>query len=127
MPFIRIKSLPQAGSVDIPEALEAISRDFAQTCGVDIEHITATWEYFEPGHYAVAGESSQRQPRRSHPLLVTLFAPDFHEDDKIASMLKTIAAAIARHCDVEERNIFVHYLPARSGQVFDDGEIVRWD
>ncbi len=126
MPFIHIKSLPPAEPLDTAALLEELCADFARDTGIGIEHITATWEWLEPGHYAVGGKAANEQPVGSHPLLVDLLAPDFNADDDVERMLIAIADSLAARAGVARGNIFINQRDARSGRVFDAGEIVRW-
>ncbi len=126
MPFIHIKSLPPVDEPDITALLEGLCADFARDTGIGIEHVTATWEWLEPGHYAVGGKSAREQPADSHPLLVDLLVPDFNADDDVERMLVAIAGSLAARAGAARGNIFINQRDARSGRVFDAGDIVRW-
>ena len=126
MPFIHVRSLPLEPTRDIAAVLEGLIRDFADGTGIGLEHVTATWDLLPAGHYAVGGRAAQRQPERSHPVLVDLTAPDFNPPELVETMLRTVAASIARRAGVPLDNVFVLHREARSGMVFDAGEIVRW-
>ena len=126
MPFVHIRSLTVGGDFRAADAVRTISAEFAAGAGVDEQHVTVTWQTFEPGHYASAGETATAQPVGSHPVLVELLAPDSNSGARIEQMLQVVAAAVAAQAGVEPGNVFVHFHPARSGQVFDRGEIVRW-
>lgn len=126
MPFIHIHSLPQAGPFDSDEAVRAISREFAAATATDERHVTVTWEWLQPGHYCHAGHTAAVQPPASHPLLVELLAPDFNSDERIERMLEVVAGAVAAQVGTGEANVFVAFRPARSGHVFDCGQLIRW-
>ena len=126
MPFVHIRSLPVGTDFDAAEAVRTISAEFAAGAGVDEQHVTVTWQTFEPGHYASTGETAAAQPAGSHPILVELFAPDSNSEARIGRMLQVVAAAVAAQAGVEPGNVFVRFHAARSGQVFDRGELVRW-
>ncbi len=126
MPFIHIKSLPFEKSVEIKTVLEGISEDFSHETEIALEHVTATWEFFLPGHYAVAGKSEEQQPGKSHPILVDLLTPDFNDAKTVERMLKCIAKSLAKRAGVLRDNIFINHRHAHSGMVFDNGKIVRW-
>jgi hypothetical protein len=126
MPFIHVKSLPFAEERNIPVILEGLCADFADKTGIDLKYVTATWEFYAPGHYAVAGRSADTQPEGSHPVLVDLLLPDFNEKAAIEGYLHAAADSVAAHAEVAKDNIFVNARLARSGHVFDVGEIVRW-
>jgi hypothetical protein len=126
MPFIHIKSLPFKEPFDVGVVLEGLTKDFARGTGIGLEHITATWEFLAPGHYAVAGKAGQRQPPDSHPVLVDLLAPDFNSAAMVGKMLTVVASSISKRVRVPVTNIFIHHRQAHPGSVFDAGEIVRW-
>ncbi|MDC4224149.1 MAG: hypothetical protein MPW15_07965 [Candidatus Manganitrophus sp.] len=126
MPFIHIKSLPFEEDLEMSSILAAVSRDFSEEMGIKIEHVTVTWEYFEGWHYGAGGRTAANQPKESHPILVDLLVPDFNPPEAIEKMLVCVAASIAKRVEIPKNNIFIHLRQARSGQVFDSGEIVRW-
>lgn len=126
MPFIHVRSLPFETPVAMDALVEGLSRDFAQGTGIGLEHVSATWAFLAPGHYAAAGRAADRQPAATHPVLVDLLAPDFNPPERIEAMLRTVADSIAKRAGVPSDNIFVDHRRARSGTVFDAGEVVRW-
>ncbi len=126
MPFIHIKCLPFADEPDTAALLEGLCDDFTAATGIGIEHVTATWEWLAPGHYAVGGKAANEQPAGSHPCLVDLLAPDFNADDDVEGMLVAIADSLAARAGIARDNIFINQRAAHSGRVFDAGEIVRW-
>jgi hypothetical protein len=127
VPIIHVKSLPFEQPFDVGAVVEGITKDFAKATGIGLEHITATWEFLSPGHYAVAGKVAQHQPRSTHPVLVDLLAPDFNSPTVGEKMLSSVASSISKRAKVPVSNIFINHRQARSGMVFDAGEIVRWE
>jgi phenylpyruvate tautomerase PptA (4-oxalocrotonate tautomerase family) len=126
MPILQIKSLPFDQAFDVAEAIEDISVDFADECGFALEHITVTWDYFPPGHYAVAGRAATVQDESNHPLMVSLLLPDMYEEEAIEEFLQVAAISIAKYSGIEISKIFIHCQLVPAGQVFDKGEVVRW-
>jgi len=126
MPFIHIKSLPLKDSFDIPKILRGINRDFSEKTGIELMHLHATWEFFQPSHYAKGDTTPEHQPEARHPIIVDLLTPDFNDADTIRLMLETIAASIASRLPFPIDNIFVNHRRAHAGMVFDDGKIVEW-
>lgn len=126
MPFIHVRSLPFSTPLDMRSIVEGMTEDLSKGSGVKLEHVTATWEFWSPGHYAVAGKAATRQPDASHPVLVDLLSPDFDSPAQVEQMLRTVASSIAKRANVPIANIFVSHRHARSGAVFDGGDIVRW-
>jgi hypothetical protein len=127
MPYIHIRSLPFEEDLDISVAVRGISRDFSRDLDVDLEHVTVTWELYGPGHYARGGETCESQPSGSHPVLVDLLVPDSNTCDTVARMLTCVASSIAEHSGVSRENVFVNARFARSGMVFDSGEVETWE
>ena len=126
MPFIHVKSLPFNEPCDVGAVLEGLTRDFAESTGINLEHVTATWEFLPEGHYAVAGSAALHQPQATHPVLVELVAPDFNSSEDVEIMLETVALSISKRAKVQKDNIFISYRDVGSGTAFDRGEIVRW-
>ncbi len=126
MPLIHIKSLPLEPLLDMRSVLKGITEDFAQDMGIAITHITATWEYFQPGHYAVAGLTAEYQPVASHPVLVDLLVPDFNTEKTIERMLQSVAQAITQRVGLPVSNVFIHCRCAHSSMVFDEDRVVQW-
>ena len=127
MPFIHIRSLPFEESFDAPRVLKQVSREFSELTGIAIEHITVTWQFLEPEHYAVAGEIAYFQPKDSHPLLIRLLVPSFNSPKNIEFMMEHIANIVSKLTSLPKDNVFIHTELAHSQQVFDSGSIVSWD
>lgn len=127
MPLICIKSLPFENEIDVPGMIKSITDDFSKGTEVGIEHITVTWEFIPSRQYAVAGLMPGTQPQSgSHPILVDLHAPSFHQLDSVEAMMECIAFSVSKRSGVAYSNIFIHYRKVQSGHVFDHGDIVRW-
>jgi len=93
---------------------------------VPLEHVHSTWEYFPAGHSARGELTSDSQLAAPHLVLVELLTPDYNKGEIARKMLQVLAASLAIHAEIPLRKIFIHHQQARSGMVFDDGEIVRW-
>jgi phenylpyruvate tautomerase PptA (4-oxalocrotonate tautomerase family) len=126
MPFIHVKSLPFDPPLNIIALVEGITKDFAEGADIALEHVTATWELFPIGHYAVAGKTVSHQPKVSHPVLVDVLTPDFNKSSEVEKMLRVVASSISTRANVPIKNIFINHRYAHSGMVFDAGEIVKW-
>lgn len=126
MPLIHIKSLPFDTEVDVESVLETLSHDVSEQAGIGLEHVTATWEFLHPGHYAAGGVAQKLQPANTHPLLVDLLVPDFNSRNDVERLLTCVATSLAARTGVPRHNIFIHGREARSGMVFDRGKIRRW-
>ncbi len=126
MPFIHVHSLPFSPTFNVHSVVEGMSKDFAQEMGVALTQVTATWEFLQPGAYAVAGRTAGTQPFDSHPVLVDLLAPEFNDAATIASMLNAVARSISVRTGMPITNIFINYRQAHSDRVFNAGEVVHW-
>ncbi|MBW9263843.1 MAG: hypothetical protein K1564_19960 [Candidatus Thiodiazotropha sp. (ex. Lucinisca nassula)] len=126
MPFIHIQSLPFGQQRDISRILQRITEDFSNASGIEKQHITVTRSLLSAGHYAVSGEVSDYQPESGHPLLVEMLLPDFNSSEEIADYIQVVADSLSRHAQVPINNLFINCRLARSGQVFDAGEMVHW-
>lgn len=126
MPLIHVTSLPFPQPLDTSTVLAELTERFAAEAGIDPEHVTATWTYFQPGHYAVAGRTPPAQSPDSHPLLVDLLVPDFTTASRVEALLPIVANALADLTELSTENIFINCRKAVSGRVWDDGGIARW-
>lgn len=126
MPFIHVKSLPLDSGAASDDLVVSVVTDFAAATGIGLEHVTATWEFLRPGHYAAARSAPNHQPEASHPVLVDLLSPDFNPPERIETMLHAVAESISKRAGVPLANIFINHRQAHSGMVFDGGEVVRW-
>jgi len=126
MPVMRVTSLPFNPAINIEQVLSQLSQTFSKQFNIDLVHISASWHYFQAGHYVVAGKNAEFQAESSHPLMVELLAPDFTQQQDMESMLEFIANQLSKLTPVHKNNIFIEYRPAKSGWVFDQGKIVSW-
>lgn len=125
MPFIHVKSLPFEHALDIEVLLEALSEEFATRAGVEPKHVTASWQWFRPGHYAVGGRVAHQQPNCSHPVLVTLLVPDLYSKASLEHMLTSIPVIIASLTAMPSDDVFVHGQRASFGMVLDAGQLLH--
>jgi phenylpyruvate tautomerase PptA (4-oxalocrotonate tautomerase family) len=126
VPFIHIKSLPFEHELDISRVIQQITDDFSIAAGIGKEHITVTWCFIPAGQYAVAGQAAQCQSASGHPLIVDLLVPDFNTSETIELFIQETAKSISQHTQLPLDNIFINCSLARSGRVFDSGEMVHW-
>lgn len=126
MPYIHIRSLPFEEQKPISQILCRINREFSTRLDIPLEQIHSTWDFFQPGHFAKGEVAPRNQPDGFHSLLVDLLTPDFNDPQTCEMMLEVLAASLAKNAKVPLRKIFITHRQARSGMVFDDGQIVRW-
>ena len=126
MPLVQIKSLPLSDATRVPDVLRQVSARVARDTGIDEEHVSVTWEYYRPGHYAYQGQVAERHGEAAHPIVVEVSAPDFNDRDSIAAMLRAVAAGLADAGIVPEARVFAIYRPVQSGNVLDEGQ-VEWE
>ena len=126
MPFIQVRALPFETDLDIPGLCAELSLEFSQQTRIPLKHISLVWQNLEPGHYAVAGEISDHQLKGSHPIIVEVLIPDFHDQASQAKMLTALRASIAKHTHVDVKNVFAYCRLAASQSVYEQGEIQSW-
>ncbi len=126
MPFIHIKSLPLEPKLNISRVLRGVTKEFSQKTNVSLEHIHATWEFFQPGHYATRDTTPDAHHSEAHVIIVDLLTPDFNDKKTVKQMLHCLADSISKHAHISRNQIFINHRLALSEHVFDDGEIVSW-
>ena len=126
MPFIHVKSLPLQKSTNIEVLLKNLSKTVAKETQIDEKHFTVTWNFFEPQRYCCAGKISTSHNYSSHPILVDVLVPDFFREEKKAHIMEIIAENLNANLQCDIKNIFIHCREARSGEVFDKGEVAHW-
>lgn len=112
MPFVHVRSLPlPSPQFQVEGAVRSIREELANATGIGAEHITVTWEW-------LAAQAS------AEPLvLAEVLAPDFHPPERVEAMIRSVAATVERETGTPA---FVEFRAARSGHVYDGGEVVRW-
>lgn len=127
MPLIHIRALPFDPPADVPVLIDAIGRDFARVTGMDLSHVTVTWQTLAAHHHWAGGVTGAcQQAEGGPPVLIDLLTPDFLGRERVEAMLAAVADAVSRHAGVALSRLFICHFVARSGGVFDAGEIVRW-
>jgi hypothetical protein len=106
--------------------VEHIARSFSDANDIDLKYVTVTWNFLPENQYAFAGHTVEFQTRDSHPLLVDLIIPGFHSEDRIEKLMKSLAYVISSATGIGMTNIFIHTQRARSGMVYDQGDVVKW-
>jgi hypothetical protein len=111
MPFVRVRSLPPTRpQFDARTASGAVRAELARATGIGEEHIAVTWT-------AVDGAAGE------YRAIADILAPDFHPAERVEEMLRSVARAVEREAGGPA---FVSFTAARSGWVYDDGDVVRW-
>ena len=108
------------------KVVEHIARSFSDSNDIDLKYVTVTWDFLPSGHYAYGGHSIDFQTRDTHPLLVDLLIPDFHSNERIAELMKSLAESISSTTGIPRTNIFITTQRARSGLVYDQGHVIEW-
>lgn len=123
MPVIAITALPFAPSIDRPAVLTGLCEGLAETCGLPLAHISATWRTLDAGCYCDAGVPAATQPQRGHPVLVDVTCFDLTDDVRIQAVLEFCGRYLETTLSLPG-NVFVQYHCARPGQVYAQGGIV---
>lgn len=120
MPIITISGHWAGEPRDLTARLLSLSKAFATEVAIAEEHVIVTWLEVGVSCRVVAGAVTQSA------LQVELLTPDFNSAARIESMLYALAATLSEHFAYPPQAIFIHHQCARSGQVYDGGEIARW-
>ena len=125
MPVISIKTLPlDEDEVRTPDILKKLCTVVSQELNYKPSHVWATWEYIAPHLYAVGNYSVPFQPQSTHAPLVRVTAFEGKSKREIDALLHVIARVLAQELKVDLGNIFIEYDEARSGRLYDGGQVV---
>ena len=125
MPVISIKTLPlDEDEVRTPDILKKLCTTVSQELNYKPNHVWATWEYIAPHLYAVGNYSVPFQPQSTHAPLVRVLAFEGRSKKEIGALLHVIARVLAQELKVDLGNIFIEYAEARSGKLYDGGQVV---
>lgn len=125
MPVISIKSLPLSKPMSIGTVLKKLNIEVAAETGYEPRHIWSYWLFIDRHMYAVGDETSAVINPETHSPIIEITGFEGKRDELVEKMLRITAKVIAREMQISESNIFITYNEARSGRVFDGGEIVR--
>lgn len=125
MPVISIKTLPlDEDEVRTPDILKKLCTTVSQELNYKPSHVWATWEYIAPHLYSVGNYSVPFQPQSTHAPLVRVLAFEGRSKREIEALLHVIARVLAQELKVDLGNIFIEYSEARSGKLYDGGQVV---
>ena len=119
MPIISIKSLPVGKRVNTSKILTKICKKTARETGYKPQHFWATWEFIQPKNYAVGNKLSKRQTKTTHSPIVRVLSFEGKPQTHVKKLMTKIAEVLSK-----ELNIFIEYSEARSGKVFDGGQVI---
>jgi hypothetical protein len=122
MPLIKIKSLPLGNDIAIDKVMVNLSSSISDEFHLSLKDISITWE--ELHYYISGGVVRGVQPQSTHPPLVSLTLFEVHDSDLIEKMMLLIGAHLEKEFKLPQ-NIFIEFQTAKSGMVYDQGEILR--
>jgi phenylpyruvate tautomerase PptA (4-oxalocrotonate tautomerase family) len=122
VPVIQVEALPQAGGVDVEQALVALCTEVAAVLGEEPRGTWATWQTLE--HYVEGNDGPSVQPGSTHPPLVRVIAFRGRDPALVAELLRRVAAVLARELRLDEGNVFVVYEEAQPGRLYTGGDVV---
>jgi hypothetical protein len=125
VPVVRIQALPQPDSVDVTRVLTAVTTELAALLEEHPSGSWATWDTIRPGRYAEGSTAPERQPRDTHPPLVTVTAFEGRAPELVERILTTVAETLVRELGLEQGNVFATYDEAASGRVYSGGHVLR--
>ena len=125
MPIISIKTLPlDEDEVRTPDTLKKLCTAVSQELNYKPNHVWATWEFISPHLYTVGNYSVPFQPQSTHGPLIRVTAFEGKSKKEIDALLHIIARVLSQELKVDLSNIFIEYSEARSGKVYDGGQVV---
>jgi hypothetical protein len=124
MPVICVKSLPLNKPMTIGSVLKKLNNEVAAAIDYDPSHIWSYWQFIERHMYAAGDSIAAVIQKETHSPIVEVIGFEGKSQELIEKMLKTIADVLAEGLTIERSNIFITYFEAKSGSVFDGGEIV---
>jgi hypothetical protein len=112
MPFVHVRSLPLPTQPQfrVEDAVRTVREELAAATAIEAQHITVSWEWL----------AAQAGAKRL--VLADVHAPDLHPPERVEAMLESVAASVGR---ITSEEVFASFRAARSGQVYDGGEVVR--
>ncbi|NOR87796.1 MAG: hypothetical protein GQ527_09320 [Bacteroidales bacterium] len=116
-PMVKITSLPI--DQEISKILALISKDVSDKTGLDETFITYYWQYFEYIHCPGLAANDLKCP-----IFVDLYTPAFMSKEEIQTVMKSVAAALEKHTDYSQDEIFIHTHIAEKHQLFINGDVV---
>lgn len=124
MPVLEIRALPQPDPGRVGAALAATCLAIAREYGCEPHHVWATWVTLKPGHYVEGDRPATEQPGQTHPPIGRLLCFEGRDPETIERVLIAAAETLSRELGMPG-NIFIEYVEARSGRVFDGGGVIR--
>jgi phenylpyruvate tautomerase PptA (4-oxalocrotonate tautomerase family) len=124
MPIINIKTLPSKKKINTSKILKRITTVTAHEAGYNPNHIWATWEFLQPGNYAVGDKTSKTLTKTTHSPLIQLKTFESTPQAITEKMMKKIAEILAGELNIDIGNVFIEHYNVGSGHVFDGGEVV---
>jgi phenylpyruvate tautomerase PptA (4-oxalocrotonate tautomerase family) len=124
MPVISIKSLPVGKRINTSKILTKICKKAAKEIGYKPKHMWATWEFLQPKNYAVGSKLSKRQTKTTHSPIVRILSFEGKPLPHIKKLMTKVAEILSKELRIDTGNIFIEYSEARSGKVFDGGQVV---
>jgi hypothetical protein len=125
MPVIEINALPQKSHVDIEQTVKSIAIAVAEVLRIPSNKVFCTWNEINKNYYSAGETVAAVQPDSSHPPIVKLTLYEGRTPALIEGAISAIAEELQKSMKSPEKNAFISYLEAKSGQIFTGGQIKR--
>ena len=125
MPVIEINALPQKSHVNIEQTVKNVALAVAKAIGVPSQKVYCTWNEIGKNHYAAGELAVAMQPDDSHPPVVRLTLFEGRTPALIEAAINAIAEELQKAMKTSEKNAFISYAEAKSGQIFTGGQVKR--
>ena len=116
-PMVKITTLPNDLNLNVVVPL--ISKEVSEKTGLAESFITYYWQFFEY-IYCPGCEGAEIE----NPVFVDLYIPAFITDDELATIMISMANAIANCTDYNLNDVFIHTHIAEKKQLFIMGNLV---
>ncbi|MDI6739133.1 MAG: hypothetical protein QME74_02090 [Candidatus Edwardsbacteria bacterium] len=124
MPIISIRCLPLDQEINASDVLKKLCTAVAQRMNYQPNHVWATWEFIAPQLYAVGNCSVSSQPQSTHAPLVRIISFEGKSKRDIEAIIQIVAETLSREINIDISNVFIEYTEAKSGQIFDGGQVI---
>ncbi|MEP0366298.1 MAG: hypothetical protein ABJN36_02950 [Cyclobacteriaceae bacterium] len=93
---------------------DALTEDWSIEIGVSLEDITINWM------------SVNNQSGKSYEAIIHLYLPTVWSEDQVAKIQLSLSKQIAKHFDLDSKQVFIMTSVIKSGHVVSNGEVEKW-
>jgi hypothetical protein len=97
------------------QQLETLTKDWAQTIEVDLKDICLSFV------------NIHAQTGQNYKVMVNLFLPTLWEAKSREKIQLSLDTLLKKHLELEDEDVFIITSLVQSGNVVENGQIIRWD